>query len=1092
MHLNASLPLKCNSEESAHLDHDLLNSDTNSLRHNYDQVNINLYCKPTNSVQLEDTLKNQISTLNGKFVGASLSSETQKQTSLDTSSSKSSAEIEIPNNKTVPNSTQGLSHKASIDSLYSLDSHRPIQKPSDTLILYDFPTAVLYKYPLHASLVPKDYDQCPRVSDLLIQQSSMFVVARGRFQIYKIRGLDSDNETSLVTSVTSTPASANTQTTNNTVSKDSEGKSSTDYSKTLSYLRCGHMVHPILPKMRIWKISKNMYILPQPSPKNFWRLEIEFQNDDKADIAFSEYLDELDNILKETCYYQSIYVPLPIDLGSSLSESAETNNPKYQSTQTTQSQSTTTPLPQKNLRIERLTKHFENEREKNEPKGPMFRKRASVEFKNVVAQSSPLKPAAQQNKNNFVSGRSLDILSNNSDRHIIEGNSSSLENNTDTNIKGFEANDDQAEPCPKKNDELRSISFEKTDINDVNEKATKQHYGNEVSKQDLNTKNKDKNIASFENTNHQSPVSCVEKIGLSNTEAVLGFSAENVHDLELSVDDPFGFPLSQSGNSTKSLPTSINNNQLISPTLFSETSVSQSPRDSNFYLQQEYPSPTVSELFGEMSSNNQHEHTNPQDIDCQRSFSGSQCWSGYSSPVSKNSAISSSSTLDHILDAFENTETRFGSHFQTTQSHNINSNTNHVRNSPSYDVLESEENADANNTPGSTVLGKLGQLRSLGFSGFTSLSNIGSLNLGSIGSSFRGFGNIGASSSTSHLSSGVFGEESITVFNESAASFDGQLTENGKGKGLIRHNTMDTGDYGESVSSTETLTFEPFGKANADQQIQQDRQSLCSESSFDLGSRIPGLFNSKTHDNMLKHKLSLVSLSTTGLISNSSFVHSGWALPTNEAGFTENSNNYEVSSRLKHSQSHSFLNQRTSANQNPFSNRIGFIGPITKTSSRKILPLPVSAYQTSFPNSLDSHLAIATRPRRNSVGATESTCFNSSKTVRRSSSQASLSRSFFTSNLNDHFLNTQNPRSDSGGIDALPNSKQHTMHNKEKYSQVDFLDPHSLSSALPKPAASVTSGLSSAEKHAQLFDYTKMDIKDVQRKGAGISKIYKK
>lgn len=158
-----------------------------------------------------------------------------------------------------------------------LDPAAPIASDTsddDILILFDTSLAVLYKYPLASP--PKSYDECPRVSDLLLTQSSMFVLSRGHFSVYKLLG------------------------------------------QTIAYLRCGSIAHPILPKTRVWKIGVNQYILPQPVPRKFWRLELPDSGDDEVLL--------LDDILQKICWFQKVYVPPPA--GALRSEGELRNVPK--------------------------------------------------------------------------------------------------------------------------------------------------------------------------------------------------------------------------------------------------------------------------------------------------------------------------------------------------------------------------------------------------------------------------------------------------------------------------------------------------------------------------------------------------------------------------------------------------------------------------------------------------------------------------------------------------------------------------------------------------------------------------------------------
>lgn len=148
----------------------------------------------------------------------------------------------------------------SIETLNSIGSNSTEQFPKDDdiLTLFYATSARLYKYPV--ARPPKDYDSCPNITEYGLKQSALFIVSSGHFQLYKILG------------------------------------------KTISYIKCGTMVHPLLPKMRIWKILKNQYLLPQPSPGKYWRLEIQ-------NVSEEQSIDDLDRILTTTCYFQNLYVP---------------------------------------------------------------------------------------------------------------------------------------------------------------------------------------------------------------------------------------------------------------------------------------------------------------------------------------------------------------------------------------------------------------------------------------------------------------------------------------------------------------------------------------------------------------------------------------------------------------------------------------------------------------------------------------------------------------------------------------------------------------------------------------------------------------
>ncbi|KAK9323381.1 inheritance of peroxisomes protein 1-domain-containing protein [Lipomyces orientalis] len=60
-----------------------------------------------------------------------------------------------------------------------------------------------------------------------------------------------------------------------------------------TFVQCGDVVHPMLKRLRCWKISRNEFILPLPTTDSYWRIEIQSCDD--------EVLSVLDNKLAESC-----------------------------------------------------------------------------------------------------------------------------------------------------------------------------------------------------------------------------------------------------------------------------------------------------------------------------------------------------------------------------------------------------------------------------------------------------------------------------------------------------------------------------------------------------------------------------------------------------------------------------------------------------------------------------------------------------------------------------------------------------------------------------------------------------------------------
>ncbi|CAM9021455.1 unnamed protein product [Wickerhamomyces anomalus] len=70
--------------------------------------------------------------------------------------------------------------------------------------------------------------------------------------------------------------------------------------KKVSYFQCGSVVYPILPRLKILKISHNQFILPLSNPERYWRIVIE-TND-------SLIIKELEEVFKKICHFRNLYI----------------------------------------------------------------------------------------------------------------------------------------------------------------------------------------------------------------------------------------------------------------------------------------------------------------------------------------------------------------------------------------------------------------------------------------------------------------------------------------------------------------------------------------------------------------------------------------------------------------------------------------------------------------------------------------------------------------------------------------------------------------------------------------------------------------
>lgn len=107
-----------------------------------------------------------------------------------------------------------------------------------------------------------------------------------------------------------------------------------------SFLRCGSFVQPILPKLRVWRTRLNEFVLPQPLPEKYWKIELPLSDENRAN--YEVYM-ELEMILQQTCFYRNL-VPPPAppsaseELSSPYSSSASTLDQildKFQDSDTT-------------------------------------------------------------------------------------------------------------------------------------------------------------------------------------------------------------------------------------------------------------------------------------------------------------------------------------------------------------------------------------------------------------------------------------------------------------------------------------------------------------------------------------------------------------------------------------------------------------------------------------------------------------------------------------------------------------------------------------------------------------------------------------
>ncbi|KAI0463079.1 hypothetical protein LJB42_003095 [Komagataella kurtzmanii] len=73
--------------------------------------------------------------------------------------------------------------------------------------------------------------------------------------------------------------------------------------KDAPYMKCGHVVYPLLPKLRIIRIAMNQFIFPIHNPERYRQLVI---NSDDGEV-----LDKLELTFSQLCQYSTLYFPVP-------------------------------------------------------------------------------------------------------------------------------------------------------------------------------------------------------------------------------------------------------------------------------------------------------------------------------------------------------------------------------------------------------------------------------------------------------------------------------------------------------------------------------------------------------------------------------------------------------------------------------------------------------------------------------------------------------------------------------------------------------------------------------------------------------------
>jgi hypothetical protein len=80
------------------------------------------------------------------------------------------------------------------------------------------------------------------------------------------------------------------------------------HQQKVSYLQCGNsIVYPILPRLKILKISHNQFLVTLSNPERYWRIIIDTDNE-------SEIL-KLEDTLKRICSFRNLYIkPIPLKI----------------------------------------------------------------------------------------------------------------------------------------------------------------------------------------------------------------------------------------------------------------------------------------------------------------------------------------------------------------------------------------------------------------------------------------------------------------------------------------------------------------------------------------------------------------------------------------------------------------------------------------------------------------------------------------------------------------------------------------------------------------------------------------------------------
>ncbi|KAK9448153.1 inheritance of peroxisomes protein 1-domain-containing protein [Limtongia smithiae] len=79
-----------------------------------------------------------------------------------------------------------------------------------------------------------------------------------------------------------------------------------------TFLQCADVVHPILHRLRCWKITDSSYILPLPTSGTYWRIELEHQT--------PEMLTEFEESISNSCRLLPCNNPTPASTTDELPE----------------------------------------------------------------------------------------------------------------------------------------------------------------------------------------------------------------------------------------------------------------------------------------------------------------------------------------------------------------------------------------------------------------------------------------------------------------------------------------------------------------------------------------------------------------------------------------------------------------------------------------------------------------------------------------------------------------------------------------------------------------------------------------------------